>query len=377
MVQGLQSDENTRRLMAIMFTDIKGYSSMMGADEAATVELVLEHRHIMRAAIADHEGHEHETIGDAFVVLFESVVNAVRCAIDVQQRLADRNAPLPEERQVWIRVGVHLGDIILRDGGIYGDAVNLAARVEGRAQPGGVCVTEQVKMHLGQRVDVPLVSMGKVPLKGIVDPPELFRLDVPTARGPVALPPVAESAAAGRKLMVAAALLALVIGGAFAMSADFGAASSPPPRPAAQTAAPRPQTPAEKPQPVTPRKAAAPTAAPAAAAIDDTAREKKLAAELVTAASAEQGAEKVKLLQEAQKLDPESASIALLLKTAQRHIEEDAERDAQRAARARTRRANKTRKAVANPTPTAAPKPAAPKPTLPAAPKIQRHVVED
>lgn len=380
MVETAANSDNTRRLMAIMFTDIKGYSSMMGADESATVELVLEHREIVRACIADHEGHEHETIGDAFVVLFESVVNAVRCSIDVQQRLSDRNAPLPEDKQVWIRIGVHLGDIILREGGIYGDAVNMAARVQDRGQPGGVCITEQVKMHIKGRIDTPMISMGVPPLKGIAHPPELYALDLPTARGPLTALPVAESAANGRKLVAAAAVVILAVGAAFAFNASRSSANgkgsdasvSANGKPAANagvTAPVKPPTPdTETKAPPAPAAAKNPEVAAAKVAEKtNLAAEKRMAADLVTAANVATGPERVELLTEALKHDPGNHAYQLLLKQAQHQVSRERTR---RAAR-RTAHASKSAHAKAAPA-VSPPKAAAlPKPT------ISRHVVED
>jgi class 3 adenylate cyclase len=396
MADSPAKSDNTRRLMAIMFTDIKGYTSMMGENESATVELLLEHREIVRASIPLHDGHEHETIGDAFVVLFESVVNAVRCAIDVQAKLAERNAPLPVDRQVWIRIGVHLGDIILRDGGIYGDAVNMSARVQDSGQPGGVCITEQVKMHIQGRVDVSMVSMGTLPLKGIRHPPELYRLDIPSARGPVAEVPVADSAAKGRKLMIAAGALAIVCGGVLAMNADFGAAShsiepatgvqlavpgagesqetaanvvkpqqgqhagksSDGPSAAASAGPGDPSAPATGKAAGTTGNAAATTNEAAAinAAQQEAANNKKVAADLVVAAQSESGKARVELLTEAVKRAPENTAYQMLLKTALKHAKSKTHR---------ARRGHTVRPA------------AVPKPAATAQPKIHRHVVED
>ena len=109
--------EGRRHLKAIMFTDIKDYSAKMSRDERRTVELVLAHREIVRETLPAYQGEEHEIIGDAFVVLFDSVVNAVHCGVEIQRRLAAWNAERPPEEQVWIRIGIHLGDIIMRDGG--------------------------------------------------------------------------------------------------------------------------------------------------------------------------------------------------------------------------------------------------------------------
>ncbi|MBW2277320.1 MAG: hypothetical protein JRF63_07500, partial [Deltaproteobacteria bacterium] len=165
-----------RQLKAIMFTDIKGFSAMMGKDEERTMRLVQEHREIVRATLPDHSGHEHETIGDAFVVLFDSAVNAVQCAADIQTKFRVRNAAQPEEEQVWIRIGIHVGDIILQDGDIYGDGVNIAARVEPQAEPGGICITQDVFVQVRKKVTLRAISIGKKELKNITDAPELYRI---------------------------------------------------------------------------------------------------------------------------------------------------------------------------------------------------------
>ena len=186
------AQDGIRRLKAIMFTDIKGYSAMMGLDEDRTVKLVLEHRQIVRDCLAVHGGTEHETIGDAFVVLFDSVVNAVRCGADIQERLRLRNSGLPKEEQVWLRIGIHLGDIIVQGDGIYGDGVNVAARVQDKADPGGISITEQVYLQIDGKVDFSLEPMGKIELKNIRNPPNLYKVrmkgDGHVRRSPVLLP---------------------------------------------------------------------------------------------------------------------------------------------------------------------------------------------
>ena len=170
------TDSGVRQLKAIMFTDIKGFSAMMGEDEERTMRLVREHREIVRATLPDHSGHEHETIGDAFVVLFDSAVNAVQCAAEIQTKFRARNAELPEEEQVWIRIGIHVGDIILQDGDIYGDGVNIAARVEPQAEPGGICITQDVFLQVQKKVGLRAISIGKKELKNITEAPELYRI---------------------------------------------------------------------------------------------------------------------------------------------------------------------------------------------------------
>lgn len=180
-----QPSGNTRRLKAIMFTDIKGYSAMMGEDESLAVKLVLEHREIVRDCLTRYEGQEHETIGDAFVVLFDSVVNAVRCAAEIQQKLKTRNSGLPVDQQVWLRIGVHLGDIIVQGDGIYGDGVNVAARVQDKAEPGGISITEQVFLQVDGKLDYAMEAVGKVELKNIKNPPHLYKLRMDGSKVPV------------------------------------------------------------------------------------------------------------------------------------------------------------------------------------------------
>lgn len=172
----------TRRLQAIMFTDIVGFSRMMGEDEERTIRLVEEHRVIVRAALAPNQGREHQTIGDAFVVLFDSALNAVSCAVDIQRRLRERNAGKPESEHVVIRIGIHLDDIVFKDGQIYGDGVNLAARVEPQAEAGGICITEPVLAQVKGKVTFTFVPLGERALKNIARPPALYAVHV--AGGP-------------------------------------------------------------------------------------------------------------------------------------------------------------------------------------------------
>ena len=297
--------DGSRRLKAIMFTDIKGYSAMMGADEQRTVKLVLEHRQIVRECLTKHDGTEHETIGDAFVVLFDSVVNAVRCGAEIQGRLKQRNAGLPESEQVWLRIGIHLGDIILQGDGIYGDGVNVAARVQDKADPGGISITEQVYLQIDGKVDFPIESLGKVDLKNIRNPPSLYKLRLdgsavtPRRRTPVAA-------------LVAGGLLVL-LGGV----AAWWLLRPPPPAVLAVATAPAPVAPVA---PVAPAAAVAPTPAPApvpastpAAAPDDA---KVRAGRKVAEALKATGDARIELLREALVLDPDNDAVQAMLAAA-------------------------------------------------------------
>jgi len=204
-----------RQLQAVMFTDIHGYSARMGEDEQNTVRVVREHREIVRAALAQHSGREVRTIGDAFLVLFDAAVDAVQCAIAIQTALARRNQELPAKDQVHVRIGINVGDVLIgEEGELYGEAVNIAARVEPLAPPGGICVTTSVHAQVHRAVSEPFESLGEVPLKNIERPPALYVLRLgaePSPRRPTR----------SRRALVAGAAVALTalgVGAAWLMS---------------------------------------------------------------------------------------------------------------------------------------------------------------
>jgi adenylate cyclase len=171
-----------RRLAAIMFTDIVGYTSLTQKNESAAMEMLGEQRTLIRPLIASHGGREVKTIGDAFLVEFESALEAVRCAFDVQQSLHELNTGRPIDRKIFLRIGVHLGDVIHSLNDVYGDAVNVASRIEPLAAPGGVCISEQVYDHVKNKTDFQLLSLGKKELKNVGEPVEVFRVVLPWER---------------------------------------------------------------------------------------------------------------------------------------------------------------------------------------------------
>ena len=174
--------EGGRRLAAIMFTDMVGYTALSQKNEPLAIRLLEEHRKIVRPFFSKHNGREVKTIGDAFLVEFASALEAVRCAFDIQQSLHELNSDRPAEAKVLVRVGVHLGDVIHSREDVYGDAVNIASRIEPLAKPGGICVTEQVYDQIKNKFEFPLSSLGRKELKNVADPSEVFRVLLPWER---------------------------------------------------------------------------------------------------------------------------------------------------------------------------------------------------
>jgi adenylate cyclase len=171
--------EGTRRLAAIMFTDIVGYTSLSQKNEAYALRLLEEHRKLIRPSFPKHNGREIKTIGDAFLVEFASALEAVRCAFDIQQLLNELNVNRPEERRIQLCIGIHLGDVVRSKNDVHGDAVNVASRIEPLASPGGISITEQVYHQIKNKFEFPFVSLGKRNLKNVQDPVEVYRAVLP------------------------------------------------------------------------------------------------------------------------------------------------------------------------------------------------------
>jgi TolB-like protein/class 3 adenylate cyclase/Tfp pilus assembly protein PilF len=168
-----------RKLAAIMFTDMVGYSALAQRDEALALELLEEHRGVLRGLFPKHQGTEIKTTGDGFLVEFASALAAARCSVEIQRALAERNQAQPAERQVRIRIGIHLGDVVRSAGDVHGDGVNIAARLEPLAEPGGICVSEDVARQIRNKLPHPLASLG---------PAELKHIDLPVVAHRVVLP---------------------------------------------------------------------------------------------------------------------------------------------------------------------------------------------
>lgn len=171
-----QQQAHSRRLAAIMFTDLVGYSAMANRDEALAIELLEQHRGWVRKIIPHHGGREIETVGDAFLIEFGSALAAVECAVALQHRFALHNAVAPEPRRMQLRIGIHLGDVEHAGDKVMGDGVNIASRIHGMAQPGGICVSEDVQRAVRNRGGLAFTSLGTPKLKNIETSLELFEV---------------------------------------------------------------------------------------------------------------------------------------------------------------------------------------------------------
>ena len=166
-----------RRLSAIMAADVVGYSRLMGANEVGTLTSLREHRaELIDPCIADHQGRIVKLTGDGMLVEFASVVSAVDCAVDVQREMRVRNAAIPEERRIEFRIGINLGDVIVEGDDIFGDGVNVAARIESVAKPGGVSVSSSVRENVGNKLDLVFEDTGEQELKNIDFPVRVFNI---------------------------------------------------------------------------------------------------------------------------------------------------------------------------------------------------------
>src|SRR5262245_8042876 len=154
------SDRLPRRLAAILYADVAGYSRLVGEDEDATHRTLTEYLDLIASTIESRQGKVKHYAGDAVLAQFDAVVDAVACALEVQRLLDTRNASLPSGRRVEFRIGINSGDVIESRGDIYGDGVNVAARLESLAEPGGICISESVRSAIGKRLPLDCEFMG-------------------------------------------------------------------------------------------------------------------------------------------------------------------------------------------------------------------------
>jgi len=172
----------TRRLAAILAADVAGYSRLIGADESGTLNRLRSIRSdIIDPKIAEHRGRIIKTTGDGFLVEFSSVVDALRCATEWQRGMAERNDAVPGDNRIEFRMGVNVGDVVVEDGDIFGDGVNVSARLEGLAEPGGICVSARVQEDVAGRLDLTFDDIGEQSLKNIARPVRVYRVRLGTA----------------------------------------------------------------------------------------------------------------------------------------------------------------------------------------------------
>ena len=209
----------TRKIAAILVTDIVGYSRLAGADEDRTLARLRALRSdLIDPTIAVHHGRVVKRTGDGSIVEFRSVVDAVRCAIEVQNAMVERNAGVPEDRRIVFRIGIHLGDVVEEsDGDLMGDGVNIAARLEGIAKPGAICLSEDAYRQVSGRLDMEVTDLGQTELKNIERPIRVYSLQVgvPAQAKPVTEPKAPEKPPEPKPrsalLPLIAALVALIV----------------------------------------------------------------------------------------------------------------------------------------------------------------------
>jgi len=214
---GLASERVERRLTAILAADVAGYSRLMGADEEETLARLKAHRReLIDPGIGEHRGRIVKTTGDGLLAEYASVVDAVRCAVEIQREMTKRNADVPPDRRIEFRIGINLGDIIIDESDIFGDGVNVAARLEALAEPGGICVSRMARDQVRDRLALSFEDMGEQQVKNIARPVRAYRVVSDAAvRPPVTAAPGRRRRVLRRALAASiAALVLLAIGAA-------------------------------------------------------------------------------------------------------------------------------------------------------------------
>ncbi len=219
--QGAETAPVERRLATILMADVFGYSRMMGEDEERTVRIFRGHRAVFDELLKVHRGRIFNTAGDAILAEFPSAVEAVRCATEIQAALRTRNEHLPEAQRMWFRIGINLGDVIIQEGDLLGDGVNVAARIQTVAEPGGVCISGSVYDQIQNKLTLQIKQLGEKSFKNIAQPVRTFSISDESA------PPGSAGARwrSGRMTRVVArggmaALVVVLAGGAYWLYRD-------------------------------------------------------------------------------------------------------------------------------------------------------------
>ena len=172
-------EHSERRLAAIMFTDMVNYSELMQKDEAGTLQLLEDQQEIVNKILKDHGGRQIKTIGDAFFAQFDSILIALNCGVNIQETLVEFNSTRQFSQRINLRIGIHLGDVEVKDNDAYGDGVNIASRIEPFADAGGICITEDVYRQVMNKTEMNFRSIGKKELKNITYSPEVYKVILP------------------------------------------------------------------------------------------------------------------------------------------------------------------------------------------------------
>ena len=208
----MSAETEQRKLAAIMFTDMVGYGALSQRDDKLAQELLEEHRQLLREIFPRFHGAEIKTIGDAFLVEFNSALEAAQCAIEIQRALAKRNADIPPDRRIEVRIGIHIGDVVHRAGDVYGDGVNIASRIEQLANAGGVCVSMDVERQIRNAIETRFEKLAPTELKNISVPMDLFRIVLPWEQpGTPVVKSEAPPKSTSRKFVPAAIALVLLL----------------------------------------------------------------------------------------------------------------------------------------------------------------------
>ena len=206
-----------RKLTTILAADVVSYSQLMARDEEGTLSRLKAYRAVSDRLVDKHNGRVFNTAGDAFLAEFDSAVEAVRCAISIQEDLAVRNAQLSEDQQMWLRIGINVGDVMVEDGDLFGDGVNVAARLEGLAEPGGICISGSTFDQVKNKLSIAFDDIGAQRVKNIPEPVPAFRI-VPgrvAVKETVKAASVAKTNGLQKLMMLGAAVAVIGLGGAY------------------------------------------------------------------------------------------------------------------------------------------------------------------
>src|SRR6195256_2426983 len=211
----MSADPEERKLAAIMFTDMVGYSALSQRDDKLALELLEEHRQMLREIFPRFHGTEIKTIGDAFLVEFNSALEAAQCAIEIQRTLAKRNHDVPAARRIEVRIGIHIGDVVHRGGDVYGDGVNIASRIEPLAGAGGICVSMDVERQIRNALEARFEKLAPTEIKKLSVAMALFRIVLPweqRAKGEPAETSVRGRSFSASRLAWVGAIVLVVVG---------------------------------------------------------------------------------------------------------------------------------------------------------------------